>query len=671
MLFLLSLACQDGTGPLANLGNRGEDDEPPEITDGCSPHQNLALEVTDIWGRQVEATLDGDDIDLVPLTTTAASWTVNVTLKDHFEETVRIDWDGQAFNVPELDDGRLAGSQHTETVDGRECPVFTAFVGLDHKWFAATAPAPTLNDMTVLVNGEEAWSSVYEGLNDADERVTWTTWWWQSDFEMKRPSGHMNLSESQRWQYTAMGVLEDLPNVERRILVNRFWGDNSDYADYLNTDSDLRYWANQANDDFEVMVQGNDTASPVQGVYEDRAPDFSYLERVQERYPEREWVMGDGGGQARDYTVDAASYHQKALVVDGQVAWVGGMNTKSTDWDTNDHAVFDERRMDFDASQADREDVYWRNELPDLGPRRDYMIKAEGPLAHDVEAFLHERWELGRDDGSLYADNSTSFRLDDAAAEVSGGERAQVTVSLPNPIANQSIWETHRKAFSQATDYIYIEDQYFRAPLLNEAIAARMLEEPDLVLIVVTKPVSEWDPGLKYTYLTDEYFRELFGDRYLVMQLKTADMVAEEDWYYDNIYWYDTAIDTHSKLRIVDDRYVSIGSCNYNNRGYLYEGEMNISVLDETIGKNTRAKVFQQLVGPELSPYLSSDAQNNMDVLRTAMEYNAELFDWWDTYGDDLDWDEAEDTWAEYPPAGFVHPVEFSGDYIEVGPDLF
>ncbi|MCP4808213.1 MAG: hypothetical protein GY913_30850 [Proteobacteria bacterium] len=578
---------------------------------------------------------------------------------------------GQEFTVPAVDNGRVAASQHTETIDGRECTVFTVFLGLDHKWFAATAPAPTKNDVTVLVNGEEAWKSVYDDVTDARDRITWSTWFWHSDFELRRPSGHSGMGESERWKYTSMAILEDKPNVDKKILINRFWGDNSDFADWLNTDGDLRYWADKANDNFEVVVQGNDTEAPLHGAYEDRAPDYSYQDRVKALYPERQWVLGDGGGQARDYTLDAASYHQKAIVVDGEVAFVGGMNTKSTDWDTNDHLVFDERRMAFDASESERDDVYWREELPDLGPRRDYMMRAEGPVAHDVEAFLKERWDLSFDDGSLYAENATSLKLDDPMQDVAGGSLAQVTVSLPNPIANMSIWETHAKAFAQAKDYIFIEDQYFRAPLLNETIAARMLEEPDLVLIVVTKPVSEWDPGLKYTYLTDKYFEELFGDRYLVMQLRTADMVAEEDWYYDNTYWYDTAIDTHSKLRIVDDEYVSIGSCNYNNRGYLYEGEMNLSVLDETIGKNTRAKVFQQLVGPELSPYLSADAQNNMDVLRTAMEYNAELFEWWEMYGEDLDWDEAEAYWDDAPPAGFVHPVEFSGDYIEVGPDLF
>ena len=37
-------------------------------------------------------------------------------------------------------------------------------------------------------------------------------------------------------------------------------------------------------------------------------------------------------------------------------------------------------------------------------------------------------------------------------------------------------FESHRNAIQQATDYIFIEDQYFRAPLLNDFIYDRMID---------------------------------------------------------------------------------------------------------------------------------------------------------------------------------------------------
>ncbi len=640
------------------------------VVEDCRRGEVLELVVTDVWAQPLEgAELGGDEVDFELLGDSGA-WTVTATAEDHLPATLEIAWSGQQVSV-EVDGGRVAQSSDTREIEGESCSVRTVYLGVDHAWFAASALPPSRNHVDVLINGEESWESVYHGLRDAQEDVFWATWWWMSDFEIHRPAGHWSMSESARERNTVMYLMEDMPEVQKRLLINRFWGDNSDWLVYLNTDAALREHA-ESLDDFEVMIQGNETSTPTTGTYDERVEPFSYLERLMEReeYEGRVWVPQEGGRTARDLEVDSASWHQKAIVVDGEVAWVGGMNTKSSDWDANEHLIFDERRMDFSSSREDREAVRNKEQLPDLGPRRDYMMKAEGPVGRDVKAILAERWQYGIDTDDLFANNASEMTVGDVV-DVERGAWAQVTVTQPEPLEAQEIWETHAKAFAQAEDYILIEDQYFRAPLLNETIADRMHEVDDLVLIVVTKQVSEWDPGLKYTYLTDQYFRSQFGDRYLLLQLRVADMVAEEDWIYDDIYWYPDEVDTHSKLRIVDDRYVSIGSCNYNNRGYLYEGEMNLSVLDETIGRETRERVLEQYVGEDWAQYLDDDAQNNLDVLRQASEYNAELFAWWDTYYDDLSAEEAEATWEQYPPVGMVHPLEFSSDYIEVGPDLF
>ena len=79
--------------------------------------------------------------------------------------------------------------------------------------------------------------------------------------------------------------------------------------------------------------------------------------------------------------VQHASYHQKFMVIDHDVAYVGGMNFRRVDWDTNEHRVFDHRRMLFDATQSEREAVMTKEELPDTGPRKDYILRIHGPAA--------------------------------------------------------------------------------------------------------------------------------------------------------------------------------------------------------------------------------------------------------------------------------------------------
>jgi len=46
-----------------------------------------------------------------------------------------------------------------------------------------------------------------------------------------------------------------------------------------------------------------------------------------------------------------------------------------------------------------------------------------------------------------------------------------------------------------------------------------------------------------------------------------------------------------------------------NNRGYKYEGEMNVSVLNEEFTTDARQQIFEQLVGEENISFLSDDAK--------------------------------------------------------------
>jgi phosphatidylserine/phosphatidylglycerophosphate/cardiolipin synthase-like enzyme len=344
------------------------------------------------------------------------------------------------------------------------------------------------------------------------------------------------------------------------------------------------------------------------------------------------------------------------------------MNTKAADWDSSEHHVFDERRMGFDADEDDRLDVWHREDLPDIGPRKDYTLRLEGPAARDVEAIFWRRWETSLDQGLLYAENATRFDLDEPAE--AGGALAQVVATMPGE--EMAILETHRKAIEQATDYILIEDQYFRAPLLDEVLLQRLHDEPELRVLVVTQAMSEWDPGLMHTHLAWEKLTQQFPERVLFLQLRTWDMVAVDDWIFDDAYFYDEPIGTHSKLRLVDDVYLSVGSCNFNNRGYLYEGELNVSVLDETLAAQARVRILSNYVGPEYARYLTGEMENDMDVLALVADNNKRIVDYWSDWAysyDDVD--EIEADWASYQPDGFVFPVTFSDDYFDVGPDAF
>jgi len=53
-------------------------------------------------------------------------------------------------------------------------------------------------------------------------------------------------------------------------------------------------------------------------------------------------------------------------------------------------------------------------------------------------------------------------------------------------------------------------------------------------------------------------------------------------------------IDTHAKIMIVDDEWYTIGSCIINERGFIYEGEMNIGVHNPVDAFDLRKRLWSE-----------------------------------------------------------------------------
>jgi phosphatidylserine/phosphatidylglycerophosphate/cardiolipin synthase-like enzyme len=370
-----------------------------------------------------------------------------------------------------------------------------------------------------------------------------------------------------------------------------------------------------------------------------------------------------------DLEVQAASYHQKFSVIDHEVTYIGGMNVKAADWDTSAHHVFDARRMGFDATAAEREAVLFKEAESETGPRKDYFVRVEGPSAQDAADIFKRRWDHTRDLGVEYSENASSFEVVRDIAPRTGGVQVQVTATLPEPFWEHAIAETWFNAVRNAERFILIEDQYFRIPMLNEAIVDRMEEVPDLELVVITKPVNEWvDPGCAQTYLADELFKSTFPGRYTTLQLRAFDTV--ETWGFDETESRFLDIDVHSKVLIVDDVFASIGSANKNNRGAVYEGELNVAIVDEAEVTALRREMLANLL-PGWAP--TDAAPEWIADLRAAAQQNDAVFAAWEDEGGDISLDGAPLP-SSFNPRGFVYTLDFgvlSDCLLEsVGPDM-
>lgn len=661
---LVLLACDDGAGPGpgdpgATPGG-GKSDGPGA---GCA---RLTVQALDIWAQPLptpDVRVAGTASQVVDLCA-ARSFEVTVGAPLHHAFSGSLTWQDGAIAVASSNAGE--DSAWMLTRDGVE---WTLWVGLAHRWFAASGrPARRGNDVRLLMDGEEAWRAVATDLERARSLVTGSSWWWTSDFELVRDAArHVTSTLRERQADTVIARLEKL-GVAKKIMVGQFVGQDGLFSN-LTVDDALLAHAETAGDRFEYMGQANAAS----GDFEVRLPAIDFATRVEDRFAPNGTYAGDMGlapfvgpiaVRASDipivsgFELPIASWHQKFWTIDQRVAFIGGMNTKTTDWDTSEHRVFEPRRMALEATTDARRAVEQKRAEPDFGPRKDYMVRVAGPSAIDAAEVFHARWEEQRQGGNEYAAQATPFALAEPPAEVPGGVQLQVIATMPAPQSENAILETLLRAIGEARDFIYIEDQYFRAPLLYDAIEARMQAVPNLVLVVVTKPVSEWvDPGCWQTALAYERFSTRFPDRFRSYQMRSFDWVRTDCVLCrDETEAHFVDIDVHSKLVIIDDLYLEAGSCNSNNRGLLYEGELSVAVVDAAWVSAARRRVFGNLMGPaQRGDIAARDILARFDALA---DQNQSAFDRWQAEGMDLDLDGAPLP-AGMSPEGFLYPLVF------------
>ena len=123
-------------------------------------------------------------------------------------------------------------------------------------------------------------------------------------------------------------------------------------------------------------------------------------------------------------------------------------------------------------------------------------------------------------------------------------------------------------AIAAARHVIYLENQYLASRDLADAIAER-LREPDGPEIVIVMPRSS-ESRLEQ--------QAMDSARYRLLEI----LWAADDHERLGVYWPvtdgGTPIYVHSKVLVVDDRLVRVGSSNLNNRSMGFDSECDLAV---------------------------------------------------------------------------------------------
>ncbi len=297
-----------------------------------------------------------------------------------------------------------------------------------------------------------------------------------------------------------------------------------------------------------------------------------------------------------------AAHHQKVIVIDDALAFVGGLDLTSARWDTAAHLWQEPRRRDSVGQPYE--------------PFHDVQAMVDGDVAAALGDLCRERWR--RATGQVL--QSTPPPATEACAPPADLWPGTVTPDLsdvPVSIARtepafdgrpavREIAQWYLDAIARARHSLLFENQYFTSSLIAEALARRLSspssQSAPSALSAAGKGDAQGEPSSpeillispqKQSGWLEEATMGVLRTR-VHRQLRQVDGTGHEARYRlvcpalpkDG----NGCLNVHSKLAFIDDDAFTIGSANLSNRSLACDTECNLCIAADG-SREQRARI--------------------------------------------------------------------------------
>jgi len=252
-------------------------------------------------------------------------------------------------------------------------------------------------------------------------------------------------------------------------------------------------------------------------------------------------------------------HHEKTIVIDDRVAFVGGIDLTSESSD----------RFDSSAHHA-RGQVGWH----------DASAQITGPAVADVAEHFRMRWQEVT--GEELASSETPQPTGDVELQIVRTVPEHVYAARPD--GDFRVLESYVRALRSAQRLIYLENQFLWSPEIAEILRDKLLSPPAddfrLLIVLPAKPNAGGDDTRGM--LAELVEADAGAGRFLACTL-----FARAGRLADPVY-------VHAKIGIVDDAWLTLGSANLNDHSLFNDTEMNVVAHDEALARQTRLRLWAE-----------------------------------------------------------------------------
>jgi phosphatidylserine/phosphatidylglycerophosphate/cardiolipin synthase-like enzyme len=272
-------------------------------------------------------------------------------------------------------------------------------------------------------------------------------------------------------------------------------------------------------------------------------------------------------------------HHEKLVIVDGEVAFVGGIDLTDLAGDRFDHP-----------DHPARQHLGWH----------DVASRLRGPIVADVAEHFAFRWR------------EVSGEVIPAPTPVaaSGPHTVQLVRTVPQgiyeglPRGDYRILEAYVRALREAQRLIYIENQFLWSPEITEVLSEKLRNPPsEEFRLVVLLPVRANNGADVTRGQAGELVNADAGaGRFLACSIYALGDSDDPEPVY-----------VHAKVCIVDDEWLTLGSANLNEHSLFNDSEVNIVCDDGDLAKATRERLWAEHLELSLEEVRERDAVDLID----------------------------------------------------------
>jgi phosphatidylserine/phosphatidylglycerophosphate/cardiolipin synthase-like enzyme len=275
----------------------------------------------------------------------------------------------------------------------------------------------------------------------------------------------------------------------------------------------------------------------------------------------------------------SSAHHEKIIVIDNKIGFCGGFDLSRGKWDTSKHDYNDPRRDQYSE------------------PWHDLHAKVQGPIVWDLAYHFNQRWAYHevKDEKKIRAMNLKPARF----ISEKGDTKIVALRTWEGNDKDGGILAWYANTIRKAKAIIYIENQFpFQNEFITRILCKRLKEQKGLRVIIVG-PMEPNLPGLIGSILSKTSVNDVnkhlkrirdagdSGKRVGTYSLLSQDKKTKK---LRQIY-------VHSKLLIVDDKWITIGSANTDKNGFKDSTEVNIGITSGQLSKELRTRLWCEHLG--------------------------------------------------------------------------